>query len=169
MTHLIRLGHREIAHLTVSPLQMPYQDRLNGYISALEEHKIPVDKDGKAVAEKEIRTAGVPHHIELVADRTSLTANGKDLSYVTVKVVDKDGNLCPNANQLVKFKVKGAGMYRAGANGDPVSLELFHLPQMTLFNGMLTAIIQTTDKAGNIILEASAKGVKNGQITLQSK
>ena len=130
---------------------------------------VAYDKDGKAVAEKEIRTAGVPHHIELVADRTSLTANGKDLSYVTVKVVDKDGNLCPNANQLVQFKVKGAGMYRAGANGDPVSLELFHLPQMTLFNGMLTAIIQTTDKAGNIILEASAKGVKNGQITLQSK
>ena len=45
MTHLIRLGHREIAHLTVSPLQMPYQDRLNGYISALEEHKIPVDNE----------------------------------------------------------------------------------------------------------------------------
>lgn len=130
---------------------------------------VAYDKDGKAVAEKEVRTAGVPHHIELVADRTSLTANGKDLSYVTVKVVDKNGNLCPNANQLVKFKVKGVGMYRAGANGDPISMDLFHLPQMTLFNGMLTAIIQTTDKAGNIILEASAKGVKNGQITLQSK
>ncbi|WP_321517987.1 beta-galactosidase GalB [uncultured Bacteroides sp.] len=130
---------------------------------------VAYDKDGKAVAEKEIRTAGAPHHIELTADRTSLTANGKDLSYITVKVVDKDGNLCPDVNQLVKFKVSGAGTYRAGANGDPISLDLFHLPQMTLFNGMLTAIVQTTDKAGNITLKASAKGLKTGVINLQSK
>nr|WP_321376332.1 beta-galactosidase GalB [uncultured Bacteroides sp.] len=130
---------------------------------------VAYDKNGKAVAEKEIHTAGKPHHIELVADRTSLTANGKDLAYVTVKVVDKDGNLCPNVNQLVKFKVKGAGAYRAGANGDPISMDLFHLPQMTLFNGMLTAIVQTTDKAGEIILEASSKDFKNGKIILNSK
>ncbi len=130
---------------------------------------VAYDKDGKAVAEKEIHTAGKPHHIELVADRTSLTANGRDLAYVTVKVVDKDGNLCPNVNQLVKFKVKGAGTYRAGANGDPISMDLFHLPQMTLFNGMLTAIVQTTDKAGDIILEASSKDLKNGKVILNSK
>lgn len=86
-----------------------------------------------------------------------------------MKVVDKDGNLCPDVNQLVQFKVSGAGIYRAGANGDPISMDLFHLPQMTLFNGMLTAIVQTTDKAGNITLEASAKGLKTGVITLQSK
>ena len=130
---------------------------------------VAYDKDGKAVAEKEIHTAGKPHHIELVADRTSLTANGRDLAYVTVKVVDKDGNLCPNVNQLVKIKVKGAGTYRAGANGDPISMDLFHLPQMTLFNGMLTAIVQTTDKAGDIILEATSKDLKNGKVILNSK
>ena len=82
---------------------------------------------------------------------------------------DKDGNLCPNVNQLVKFKVKGAGTYRAGANGDPISMDLFHLPQMTLFNGMLTAIVQTTDKAGEIILEATSKDLKNGKVILNSK
>ncbi|WP_353332676.1 beta-galactosidase GalB [Bacteroides sedimenti] len=130
---------------------------------------VAYDKDGKAVAEKEIRTAGAPHHIELVADRTSLAANGKDLAYVTVKIVDKDGNLCPDADRLVKFKVNGAGFYRAGANGDPASLELFHLPQMSLFSGMLTAIVQTTEKGGKITLEATAKGVKGGKITLESK
>jgi len=130
---------------------------------------VAYDNDGKAVAEKEIHTAGAPDHIELTADRSELTANGKDLSYITVKVVDKDGNLCPDVNQLVKFKVKGAGTYRAGANGDPISLDLFHLPQMTLFNGMLTAIVQTTEKPGKIILEASSKGLKNGTIILESK
>lgn len=130
---------------------------------------VAYDKDGKAVAETEIHTAGKPHHIELAADRTSLVANGKDLSFITVKVVDKDGNLCPGVNELVKFKVKGAGTYRAGANGDAACLDLFHLPQMHLFNGMLTAIVQTTGSAGNITFEASAKDIKGATLKLESK
>lgn len=130
---------------------------------------VAYDKNNKVVATEEIHTAGKPHHIELVADRTVLDANGKDLSFITVKVVDKNGNLCPNMNELVKFNVKGAGTYRAGANGDPACLDLFHLPQMHLFNGMLTAIVQTTDKAGEITLEASAKGIKGATLKLESK
>ncbi len=62
---------------------------------------VAFDKSGKPAAEKEIHTAGKPHHPELSADRNGITADGKDLSYITVSVVDKDGNLCPNAtNQL---------------------------------------------------------------------
>lgn len=130
---------------------------------------VAYDKDGKAVAEKEIHTAGVPHHLELLSNRTVLDANGKDLAYITVRVVDKDGNLCTDADRLVKFRVKGEGTYRAGANGDPASLDLFHLPQMTLFSGMLTAIVQTTERSGEITLEATAKGLKGGKIVLRSK
>lgn len=130
---------------------------------------VAYDKDGKAVAEKEIRTAGKPHHIELSADRTELTADGKDLSFITVKVVDKDGNLCPDASQLVTFKVKGAGTYRAAANGDPSCLNLFHLPEMPLFSGMLTAIVQADSQPGTITFEASAKGVKGAKLSLSGK
>ena len=130
---------------------------------------VAYDKDGKAVAEKVVRTAGKPHHIELVSNRNELTADGKDLAYVTVKVVDKDGNLCPADNRLINFSVKGAGTYRAGANGDPTSLDLFHLPKMHAFNGMLTAIVQTNETAGEIILTAKAGGVKAGSIRLLTK
>lgn len=130
---------------------------------------IAYDKNGKPVAEKEISTAGKPHRIELVADRNIISADGKDLSFVTVKVVDKAGNLCPNVQDLVNFKVKGAGKYRAGANGNSTSLDLFHLPKMHLFNGMLTAIVQSTEKPGTISLEASMKGVKSGKIEILSK
>ena len=129
---------------------------------------VAYDKDGKAVAEKEIHTAGKPHHIELVADRSVIAADGRDLSFVTVKVVDKDGNLCPNVQDLVKFKVKGKGWYRAGANGNPASLDLFHVPQMHLFNGMMTAVVQSTDEAGEITLEATMRGVKKGKITIKT-
>ena len=68
-----------------------------------------------------------------------------------------------------EIKVTGAGTYRAGANGDPTSIELFHLPQMKVFNGMMTAIVQSTDKPGEITLTATGKGLKSGKLVLMSK
>ena len=130
---------------------------------------VAYNEKGEAVAEKEIHTAGKPDHIELVADRNEIKADGKDLSFVTVRVVDKEGNLCPDAQHLIKYAVKGAGTYRAGANGDPTSLELFHVPQMKVFNGMMTAVVQSTDKPGEIILTATGKGLKSGRLVLISK
>lgn len=130
---------------------------------------VAYDKDGKAVAEKEIHTAGKPHHIELTADRIQLGADGKDLSFINVKVVDKDGNLCPDATNLIEFKVKGAGNFRAAANGNSISLEPFHEPRMKLFSGQLTAIVQAGEKAGNIRFEATSKGVKGATINISTK
>lgn len=130
---------------------------------------VAYDEQGNPAAEKTIRTAGKPHHIELVTDRTSLQADGKDLAYVTLRIVDKDGNLCPNDGRLVSFKVKGAGKYRASANGDPTCLDLFHKPEMHAFGGMLTVIIQSGEKVGDIELQATAKGVKAGIIRIPVK
>jgi len=130
---------------------------------------VAYDAKGQKVAEKSVHTAGAPHHLELVADRTELTADGKDLAYITVRVVDKNGNLCPNDGRLVNFRVSGAGTYRAGANGDATSLDLFHLPQMHAFSGQLTAIVQAGEETGKIIFEARAKGLKSAKIELQGK
>lgn len=115
---------------------------------------VAYDSTGHAVAEKSVRTAGQPHHIELATDRHQLTADGKDLAYVTLRIVDKDGNLCPTDGRLVKFSVSGAGRYRASANGDPTCLDLFHLPQMHAFGGMLTVIVEAGEKPGRIQLKA---------------
>lgn len=130
---------------------------------------VAYDEQGNPAAEKTIRTAGKPHHIELVTDRTSLQADGKDLAYITLRIVDKDGNLCPNDGRLVNFKVKGAGKYRASANGDPTCLDLFHKPEMHAFGGMLTVIVQSGEKVGDIELQATAKGVKAGIIRIPVK
>ncbi|MDR1557722.1 MAG: DUF4982 domain-containing protein [Tannerellaceae bacterium] len=130
---------------------------------------VAYDKDGQAVAEQEVHTAGKPHHIELTADRNHLTANGKDLSFINVRVVDKEGNLCPGAAHLIKFNVRGAGAYRAAANGNPVSLESFQKPQMQVFSGQLTAIVQTTEQRGPIVFEASAAGIAKAEINLLSE
>lgn len=130
---------------------------------------VAYDEQGNPVAEKTVRTAGKPHHIELVTDRSSLQADGKDLAYVTLRIVDKDGNLCPNDGRLVSFKVKGAGKYRASANGDPTCLDLFHKPEMHAFGGMLTVIVQSGEKTGEIELQATAKGIKTGTIRIPEK
>lgn len=130
---------------------------------------VAYDEQGNLVAEKTIRTAGKPHHIELVTDRSSLQADGKDLAYVTLRIVDKNGNLCPNDGRLVSFKVKGAGKYRASANGDPTCLDLFHKPEMHAFGGMLTVIVQSGEKTGEIELQATAKGIKTGTIRIPVK
>ncbi|MFJ1411259.1 DUF4982 domain-containing protein [Capnocytophaga canimorsus] len=130
---------------------------------------IAYDKNGKAVAEKIVKTAGKPHSLRLTADRNVITADGKDLSFITIEAVDKDGNLCPNVNDLVTFKLSGAGTYRAASNGDATSTDQFHLPKMHLFNGKLVAIVQSSEKAGEITFEAKSKGLKSSVIKVKTK
>lgn len=128
---------------------------------------VAYDDKGSAVEEKSIRTAGKPYRLEVNVDRVVLDADGKDLAYITVSAVDKDGNLCPVDDSIVHFTVKGAGKYRASANGDPTSLDLFHKPQMPLFSGKLTAIVQAGEQAGDLVFEASAKGLKSAKTTIK--
>ena len=130
---------------------------------------VAYDGDGYPKMEKIVKTAGKPHHIELSTYRASLDADGKDLAYVTVKVVDKDGNLCPLDGRLMTFSVDGAGVYRASANGDPTCLDIFHEPQMHAFGGMLTVIVQAGETPGNVTLNVNAKGLKPASLTLPVK
>ncbi|MDB5191575.1 MAG: beta-galactosidase [Segetibacter sp.] len=126
-------------------------------------------KDGKPAAEKVMVTAGRPYKIMLEPDRTTINANGKDLSFVTISIVDKNGNLCPNAAEQLNFAVKGNGKYRAACNGDATSLELFHLPTMKTFSGKLVVLVQSTNEAGNIELSVTGKSLKAGKVMLNSK
>ncbi len=130
---------------------------------------IAYDKDGNAAAEQEIKTAGAPHHLELKADRNTIKADGNELSYVTVSVVDKDGNLCPTATNQLKFKVSGKGTYRAACNGDATSLELFHLPTMKAFSGQLVVLVQAGSEAGDIQLQVSGKGLSKASLTIKAE
>lgn len=126
---------------------------------------VAYDNDGKKVAEKSIRTAGKPYAIELVPSRDSLVADGKDLLYVTVRIVDRDGNLCPLDNRKVRFDIEGEGSFRAVANGDPTCLELFHIPEMSAFGGQLTVIVQSSLRPGLTTVKATAKGLKKAILT----
>lgn len=125
--------------------------------------------DGKIKARKTIRTAGKPYKIELSPDRALLNADGKDLAFINVRLVDKEGNFCPCETRKIRFKVKGAGHFKAIANGDPTCLESFQNAEMSLFSGQLTMIVETDEQPGEIIVEAFADGVRKEKIKLTTK
>ena len=127
---------------------------------------VALDENGNPVAEKEIKTAGKPHKIILESDVKTLKANGEDLAYITVSVVDKNGIFCPTATNQLTFKVDGEGTYRAACNGDATSLEMFHLPTMKLFSGKLIVLIQSTEKSGKITLSVKGKRLKKEKLAL---
>ncbi|GAO28846.1 glycoside hydrolase family 2 TIM barrel-domain containing protein [Geofilum rubicundum] len=130
---------------------------------------VALDDDGQPVAEKEVHTAGAPYGLELVADRSVITADGQDLSYITVSVVDKEGRFCATATPQLDFKVTGAGDFKVVCNGDPTSLELFHLPTMKAFSGQLVVTVQSQKKAGDITLQVKGKGLKTAKMTIKSE
>ena len=130
---------------------------------------VAYNADGSVAGEKTIRTAGKPDHLVLTPNKRELSSDGEDLVYITVQVADKDGNIVPTDTRAVKFSAKGAGKFRATANGDPTSLRLFHLPEMDLFAGAATAIVQAGEQPGQVVFEAKAKGVKPAKLELNVK
>ena len=130
---------------------------------------VAYDTEGKAVAEKVVRTAGKASAIKLTPDRKVLAADGEDLCYVNVSLTDKDGNPVPCDSRLVKVKVSGAGSFKAIANGDPTCLESFQQPQMHLFSGQLTVLVQSGTEPGEIKVEVSGKGLKKGELVISCK
>ena len=122
------------------------------------------DEMGKNCGERTVRTAGKPHHLQLdvwtqQSDRSPLAshlsplkADGEDLAFVTVSLVDKQGTLIPAAADQLTFSVQGAGTFRAACNGDATSLEPFTQPSMRLFSGQLVVILQAADHEGTVTL-----------------
>jgi beta-galactosidase len=126
-------------------------------------------KDGKIVLTTEIHTAGVPAKIELSADRKLIAADGKDLSFITVKILDKDGNVVPDADNLVNFKINGEAFIASVDNGDPVSHDSFKVNYRKAFHGLALAIVQAKDKAGVINFTATSNGLQSASVVLTSK
>jgi len=126
-------------------------------------------RNGKTVLTKEVKTAGKPAQILLSADRSTINADGKDLSFVTVKILDANGNLVPNADNLVQFKIEGAGFIAGVDNGFQASLEPFKANYRKAFNGLCLAIVQSNEKLGKIKLTATASGLKASSIVINTK
>ena len=128
---------------------------------------------GDKVGEDVRKTAGEPAQLNMVAECPDnentgiacmvegcevehgihLKADGNDLAFITVSLLDQDGNECPLADDELTFEVSGAGIFKAACNGDATSLEPFTLPQMKLFCGKLVVIVQSKKQKGDITIK----------------
>jgi len=126
-------------------------------------------KNGKVVLTSEVRTAGKAAKIILKADRTLIHADGNDLSFITATIVDKDGVTVPDADNLVHFKISGAGFIAGVDSGDPVSHEAFKADKHTALNGLALAILQSNGNKGKIMLTASADGLTPSTVLIEAK
>lgn len=125
-------------------------------------------KNGKTVLTREVSTAGAPAKIVLEADRSTIKADGKDLSFVTVKIEDKDGNMVPYADNLVNFKLNGHAFIAGVDNGSETSHESFKANYRKAFHGLALAIVQAENKAGTITFTATSQGLKPATVVIKS-
>lgn len=132
--------------------------------------KVIAYKDGKKWAEDQVETAGEPARLKLEPDRKSISADGKDLCFVTVSVTDKSGRIAPRASNRVHLSIEGPGEIVATDNGDPTSLESLQSPDPKAFNGLCLAIIRARPgQPGTIRITVSADGLKSGTAAIKSE
>lgn len=132
--------------------------------------KAVAKKNGQVVATDELQTAGAPAQIRLTPDRTEIVANGQDLSFIKVTILDKDGNVCPNADNEISFKLDGsAGIIAGMDNGDPTNHEAFQGTQHKAFHGLALAVLKSKYESGSLTLTATADGLASASTTVTVK
>lgn len=126
-------------------------------------------KNGQVVLTREVRTAEAPARLVLVPDRRTIKADGTDLSFVTVKVVDKNGTLVPAGDNLIKFDVTGQGRIAGVDSGNQISHESFKASQRKAFHGVALAIVQAKRRSGQIVLKATADNLAPASVVLNAR
>jgi len=126
-------------------------------------------RNGKVELTKEVSTAGEAAKLVLVPDRKIIQADGTDLSFVTVKVVDKNGVVVPGADNLVNFTLSGPGFVAGVDNGSEISHESFKASHRKAFHGLAMAIVQSKGSAGAITLKATADGLAPASVTITAR
>lgn len=126
-------------------------------------------RNGQEVLSQQIQTAGKPASIRMTADRNIITADRKDLSFITVEVLDAEGNPVPIANNLIKFEIEGEGIIAGTDNGDATNHVSLKKPERNLFNGKALVVVQSTNKKGVILLKAKSESLREAQLEIKTK
>jgi beta-galactosidase len=124
-------------------------------------------RNGRRWATDVVRTAGAPARLEATPDRATIRADGRDLSFVTVRVTDAAGVTAPRADNALRFTVEGPGEIVATDNGDPTSFEPFQAPERRAFSGLALVVVRAeAGQAGRIVLRATGDGLRGASTTI---
>ncbi len=127
-------------------------------------------RSGKEAARAQVRTAGHPAKVKLTPDRRAIQADGDDLSFITVRIEDKDGTLCPMAANLVRFRLDGPGTIAGVDNGDPATIEPFHTDYRNAFNGLALLIVRSRrGQRGTVRVTGAAEGLAEGRTEIVTR
>ncbi len=126
-------------------------------------------KGGKVVLEQEIKTAGAAAQLKATADRSEISANGEDLSFITVEVMDENGIMVPDAGNQIQFEIEGNARIIGVDNGNPVSHEPLKGSTIKAFNGKCLVVVQAGEKKGKVVLTAKADKLKESKVNIQLK
>lgn len=144
--------------------EVPYQE---GTLEA-----IAYDKNGNKIEKTQgrsvVKTTGKKSNLSAKADRSEITADGKDLAYVEVDVRDADGNIIPNAEDRVTFKVEGNGELVGVDNGSAPDHDSYKGNNKRALSGKVLAIVRATKEAGEFTVTASADGLKSSKVTVKT-
>jgi beta-galactosidase len=134
------------------------------------ELKVIAYKNGKIWAEDVVRTTGKASQLLISADRKTIMADGMDLSFITVKVADKNGLVIPDAANKISFEIEGPGEIAATDNGDPADLVSFASKQREAYSGLVLAIVRSQNgKPGTIKVKAKSEGLKESMILITTQ
>lgn len=133
-----------------------------------------VDEQGNPIASMNtghntLRTAGEPYALRLTADRSVITADGQDLSFITIEVVDEQGTLCPNAANELTLSLRGRASLAAFGNADIKDLGCTVDAVHNVWKGRAQAVVRATDRSGTATLTLSGKGLKPAKVTVRTK
>jgi beta-galactosidase len=126
-------------------------------------------KDGKIVATAEVLTTGQPAAISLSSDRDSITTDRRDVTHLTIRILDDQGRPLPDADNEITFQIEGEGLLVATDNGDPTSHEDYNSNSRKAFNGMCLAIVKSNGKAGVIQVTAVSPALQTARVTIAAK
>lgn len=138
--------------------EVPYK---SGTLTAL------ASSNGRVIDSITFKTTGKPYQIRLTPDREKITNDFNDFSYVSVEVVDRNGNVVPNATVPIRFKIEGSGELVSVANGNPTDIKSFQQPKVDSHNGKCMIVLRSNGNKENIKLIASAIGLVNGTTSIQ--
>jgi beta-galactosidase len=155
-----------------SPLngQPAYRIRWDDVAYEPGELKVIAYQDGQAWATNTVKTAGEAKRLELQPDRATITGDGHDISFVTLRILDQDGSVVPRSMNLIHFSISGAGEIIATDNGDATDLTAFPSHDRRAFNGLAMVIVKARHgKIGAITVTATSEGLKSARTKIKLK